>query len=359
MSIPDYLYYNACIFGSGSAVYKTLTYEDIRSQPVLMDAENYRVSIISASIPTSFIPIRVMEIEPAPNTNINKTIYKIKMEYKGVEYIKNIIWTTELDIVIRPQDIPPSVPTSGEVNTQYWLYYALRTFSHFALLINNTLNSLFLDVKTANPAILSTSPPSFEYENEYFNIYVPLNFINDNIKIFFDYRLTMFFYATYNFLYGVLGTGFTELILSNYNIYKIFNNVTYGNYIIINQEFRSQQKFYSNGGARSIEILSPSFGTYNESIQNQDKLGNAIQGATQTSPILCDFHFDILNGSELRGTLIYNPTAQYRYMSFKKSGPITTINFIIRWLDNIGNSYDIFIPYGETCQIKFLFERIN
>ena len=40
MSNPEYLYYNACIFGAGDAVYKTLTYEDIRSQPILMDAEN-------------------------------------------------------------------------------------------------------------------------------------------------------------------------------------------------------------------------------------------------------------------------------------------------------------------------------
>ena len=194
MSNPKYLYYNACIFGAGKPIYKPLIFNDIRSQPIINEAEKYKVSIISGTIPTAYIPIRVMEIEPAPNTDINKTIYQIKMEYKGDEYIRNIMWDPEINTIERPDDVPPFVQLQGEINTKYWLYYALRSFSHFADIINNTLNLLFNDVKTAHPGITSTSPPLFKYENQIYNIYCPLNFINDNIKIYFDLRERWHYY---------------------------------------------------------------------------------------------------------------------------------------------------------------------
>ena len=142
------------------------------------------------------------------------------------------------------------------------------------------------------------------------------------------------------------------------SLYIILNNVLLGNYIIINQDFHTPSRLYANSGIRSIEIISPVFGTYNEPIQNQDLNGNAIEGQSQTSPILVDFHFEITSGADLKGNLIYNPTAQYRYMSFKKNGPITNISFTIQWRDNVGNVYPIYIPFGETAQMKFLFELI-
>jgi hypothetical protein len=358
----DLVYYDACIFGGSVAGWKPMIFTDTRTDPLIFNTGLYKMSIVQATIPTSYIPIRVMEIEQGDNTDINKTIYKIRLKRGDITVEKNIIWNTEININERPMEVPNRVYKGGIVDTQFYTYYALRCFQHMAMLINETLTELFNELTGFDPSIMATTPPYWVYDSisGLFKIYVQMDYINDNIDMAFNINLFTFFLNSFKFIFGPNApNSFMTFDFTGYNKFEILNNTTYDDYVIFTQEVRTQQKFYSGSGFRSIEIVSPTLGINNENIQLQDAKGDAITTSSAENAILNDFHVNIETGSELRGYIIYNPTAQYRYVSFKTNKILNKIDFMINWVDNYGNRMPIFIPLAETCQLKFVFEKIK
>jgi hypothetical protein len=357
----DYIYYDACIFGGSVAGWRPMVFSDTRTDALLLNTGLYKMSIIQATIPTSYIPIRVMEIEQGDNTNINKTIYKIRLKKGDISIEKNIIWVTEINTNERPQEVPQVVYKGGLVDTRFYTYYSLRCYQHMATLINTTLNELFEELKILDPSIISDLPPYWVYDSEsgLFKIYLKIDFLNDEIDMAFNINLFTFFLNSFKYIFGPNEpASYMTFDFRNYNIFNVFNNDTYGDYVIFTQETRTQNKFYSGSGFRSIEIVSTNLGTNNENIQLQDAQGFAIATSSAESSILNDFHVNIETGSELKTAVIYNPTAEYRWISFKTNKILNKIDFQIYWVDNYGNRNPIYIPLGESAQIKMLFSKL-
>ena len=123
----------------------------------------------------------------------------------------------------------------------------------------------------------------------------------------------------------------------------------------MDQEFDSLPLWSS---FQSIVIFSNSTPIRNEWLPSQ------VQGTTNLEPIgnnfdgiLSDFVVDLLTGQEIRSSITYVPTAQYRYIDLLSNAPLSIFDATFRWRDIYDNYYPILIPQNQVATIKILFQK--
>jgi hypothetical protein len=85
---------------------------------------------------------------------------------------------------------------------------------------------------------------------------------------------------------------------------------------------------------------------------------NTASSVSNYKQILSDFEPNIGNNpQDLRQTLIYNPTAEYRMVSLQGDAPVRSVDIQVYWQDHFFNSYPIFISPGDAINIKMLFRK--
>lgn len=361
MSEPEFVYYNAVI-ASGlrttNSIFKA-DYSETRTQPIIKDPYNYKMSIINAVIPGQIIPIKVIRVERDlflnPSKNIDMTVYRVKLSALGSTAEIPIYWITQ-----KPSaPVPISLPINP-INTQYADYYSLYNHSYMIKLINIALNSAFNELKRLQPTLRSTEPPLFKLNKDgIITFIVQSTYEIDNIKLSFNGTCYRFFSGIFPTIFG---PGNNNFIIINYDITNRITLIDGIEAIINTGDFNNLSLWNSSGGFRSIEIVSNTLPIFPESINTQDPfLGRTADGGNNFDHIICDFRLDNYTGFDtVKSNIVYQPAAQYRYCSFIKSpGSLVNINFSIRWKDDYGNTYPVYILDGMTATIKFLFERIN
>ena len=56
-------------------------------------------------------------------------------------------------------------------------------------------------------------------------------------------------------------------------------------------------------------------------------------------------------------SLLYLPTAQYRYIDLYNNMPITSVDVQVKWVDKFGFTRDLYLPNNASCSIKMLFQK--
>lgn len=359
------IYYDAILFGGLlSDTTRTATYKDTRTQNILEKQQNWRMSIVSMSIPTTYIPIRVVEIEKTLTYNpaqlVNMTVYRLSLEYNGLIYEAPLMWIPQtIENWFDRIEVPNVVEQKNILDVAHFSYYSLRNINHFVYILNNALNTAYTEMKTANPGMDANAPPFFIFNGStsLFTIYVPKSYLTDGVQITFNYKLNRFFEVSFPCFYDADGARFLLNEMTNPINTSTHNGIEY---LVQQQTHNTVSKFYTEGGFRTLEVVSETLQVANEVIQNQNGKNGSVQsnGAAFDS-ILTDFKVGIEDGTELKTTLIYNPTAQYRYLTMTGSGPLKNIEFFIRYKDNFGNEYPLLLPFGECAMIKIVFERIR
>ena len=363
--INETIYYDAVLFGGVLAGgTKTATYKDTRTQNILDKQENWRMAIVSMHIPTTYIPIRVVEIEKSltynPMQQVNMTVYRLSFEYNGLTYETPLTWIPQtLENWFDKTEVPNVVEQNNILDIAHYSYYSLSNINHFVYILNNAFNLCFLDMKAANQTMETTHPPFFIFNGstKLFTMYVPKSYLSDGVQITFNYKLNRFFEVSFPCFYNSDGARFLLNEMTN-----PINTTTHDGveYLVQQQTHNTLSKFYTEGGFRTLEVVSETLQVNNEYIQNQNGTNGVVQlTGSAFDSILTDFRVSIEDGNELQTTIIYNPTAQYRYLTMTGSGPLKNIEFFIRYKDNFGNKYPLLLPFGECAMVKILFERIR
>lgn len=357
----DTFYYNALITGGNEYVIGAV-YNDTRTTTICEDVSQYKLALVNMVVPTQMIPLRVMEVERDPiknPNNINMLIHRIQLKCGSETVEEPIIWITPSPLV----PVPQFVTRDAIIDTKYYLYYSLWNYTYLYQLINTTFAVAFEKLKKITN-IVSTQPPIFTYNSlsQVIEIVVQESYETDGIRLLFSDDAYVFVNRCFPTSFGQLGSIYYNEILIDYNILnKIAVPQPYGACIKNEGDYNVLGLFYTYGGFRSIEVSSSNtLMCQNEYIQDQNpNTGKMDTTGNSFSSILCDFKVDITNGFEIYNNVVYNPTAQFRYISFTQAHALRTFNFSVFWKDSYGNRYPLVLRPGTVFQSKWLFEKKN
>lgn len=352
-------------------------FSQVRDEPIFKGPpENYYMSVVRMTIPTSFIPIQYIPIrrnttEPPPtgdSSDINYSLYSVSLEYNGNVYTRHLKWIAQENTSNFP---PPSNPVWNIDNIPAFNtktpYYSLYSYQHFANIMYNAFNSAYLDM-IAIEGPITDSPPFIIYNNDtlLYSIYVKAEYL-DNAAIPIKVYFNKFLWTNFEGTFDSVRESFSSSVETNVrlscinrgnNITTLDNDTYSGNYYEQKQESTSTGLMLSfkdiivrsNTMPMNQEVITLNANNNNESSQ-QLEIGDG------NTPIISDFEIDLSQGYNLKSYIHYIPTAEYRRITLNGMTPIVYFNIRLFWRDNLNNVYPILIPPYVSATIKILFEE--
>jgi hypothetical protein len=349
---PEVFYLDAQVSNLNSTTTNQLAYYNAsRTLPYLYKPEDYYGAITQFSIQLTDIPLLNAVIVPNQG-DINLTIYKIGLGYKNS--------FVELPIIYSPQNslsqvpLPPSSYPDGLQNLSTG-YYNIYSYNYFCLLVNQTIQQLFLALYTLEPTLPTTYPlPIFKYDSQtaLFYLVAPEGLYNDkytnfvsiylnsalnHLLLFFPNNLYTINNQSYHLIFindttGTIDTNNNLIVFQELNSTNLWSQVVS---IVITSQFlpvsRSQSftplLYYNN---------TPLISQYNSTSQN----------------ILIEYS---ITDSIYTKTFTYNPTAQYRMFSMSGDNPLYNLDFKFWYRTSLGNLEPIYLNAGGFLSLKIGF----
>lgn len=346
--MAEMIYYNAKLFNNTTApIHASLN--DVRSTAILNDSSEYKCSIIRFSVNGSLLPLLIPRIlATVPNV---LTGYSVALSFGGSTFNQQVIFT-------------------GPQNNQ--IQYAYYSFGSFVDDVNLAFRNAYNGLAILQPALpaLAPDPPILIWDplTQYFTIYFNNGYIISNITISMNYDLYNLFesyQAVFNGYNTVNGRDY-DLLLTGYNV--IQKGILPANYPPainamtppisgITQEFQSLSQFTP---VQSIFFTSYRIPVVNENLPVKTGIGQNASVNNNTLPIITDFEPALGLDSEFnRGQTLYNPTAQYRYITLQSNTSLTNIDLQCYWTDRQGVAYPFLIDIGYYISVKILFEKLK
>jgi len=339
------------------------TYYLTRGQPLLNHpASDYNLVVTKLSIPMDDIPIMIIPIDIS-QSNINMTLFSVSLQWNAFIFLEKLIWVTSNAYAL----VPPNIAVSQ--NIEYAEYYYLYTMKHFCDIINTALIKCYNSL-VANGCPI-TAPPFFRYNTttKLLSLCIPSSYSVLSIKIFCNNGLNTNFVGSFDQLFFGHATNGqnVQFLYNTITETQLISNNIYTNqlYIIDTQEFNTLNIMTS---LVSIVLTSQCLPIRSEWITDQNRKGAypylgipLITPLIQDSSakIVTDYDFDNSDQNNVRGRLIYNPTAEYRRIALFGTSQISTIDLQFFWTDNYGILHPLYISAHKTLNIKLLFEKIQ
>lgn len=363
---PRQVYYDIQInnFQSTGTTSQQLRFSETRNAPIIKNSGDYAMSIVRFQLDTYSLPSFIANIEPSPNTNPNKMIETITLEY--VDSSGNITSTTPLNLTWIPTNahlaVPPAPNPLQDTNSEY---YWGNSFRHYCDLVNNCLASLTASLKTAVGVPLNSMLAPYMIWNENQQIVELLaqeSIFNwsrpAHVNIYFNRPL-----------YGNL----TSLpAIKNFNnpsnkIYKIYMkddlntksvlldiNGTDVLFIKTSQEYSTISNWSPVSSIVFTSNTLPIVATQLSEIMVYSNGQSVAQNIPQNfAPIISDMS---TNDMVYKPNLLYVPSAQYRYIDMIGNNDIKTVDIGVYWKDKKGNLMPFELQSGGSASIKILFE---
>lgn len=376
---------------------------DNRSETILSKANDYKMSVVRARIPSNTLPLFIF-----PNIGVegarvpNNNYYSISLRNLSTDQLH----TSFINFI--PQD---SLYPVG-VEAHYYIY----SFRWFLRLVNTALAQCFNSMVQADPTLKVNAAPYFKYDEQYdtISLIVEMEYVekvylytNEPLQRFFDgfdceflsinesetdNRIIIFnnlnnyhsegplyIRATTSMSTDVITGQFerrmigsvieSDGILKNTRIIEYISptsvkisstptqngtfdmKITKVNLLVIKQEFDSTFNWISLRSVVFVSNLLP---------VNTELLPNLVGTTTDYKlNILTDIEVHYEKGSDLRKDIIYNPTAQYRYITLKSVSDIKQLDIRVYWRDieNVIRPLRIY-PLTAPVTMKILFEKI-
>jgi hypothetical protein len=377
MSTPDKLYYDIQVsnVNNNNTLPPVLSFIETRNTPFLYESGKYFLSIIRFSLDTPNLPVFIPTIQAAPNTDINLTIYSVTLQWTDPEDPTNI-FTVQKFIRYIPQsniaEIPPN-PTQTANDLQYNTgnYYNIYNYQYFIYLINLQLSAAFTElltqVETEGLALPTIQSPVLSWNTDNNTAVLNCDVLGystsstNYIKIYFNTALSQLFSS-----FPVLINSVTsyeglnaQIITDSYNNANVIQYPPYKptyDAIQVFQEFSTVALwnpitsivFTSN----TLPIVSNQVSTpvlYLNGIQTGSNGNNAL-----INQVITDF---ISNDGVYKPQLVYEPSAQFRYIELLSNRPLNTFDLQVFWKDRNGVLIPFYLSSGCTATIKVLFTK--
>ena len=310
-----------------NASHPRIQFFESRSQPIVQNTSDYRMSITRFSLNTQLLPIFI----PTMITT-TQTIYSITMTYGNSTNQQYMKYASQ-------NKISSSEPEYLYVmNYQYVVYLINQCFSDC---LNGLLNKPEGCMPPTLSLDLSTQLLTLEYDPSYFG-YNESNKIN----IYFNFAMNSLLnsFPTYNIGTNNLGKNIQLdfRMGSNNKLFQEFSSVSIWNPV-------SSIVFTSN--------LIPVVSSNTPPVQiYKDGILQSTNSTNTTMNILTDF---IGNDLVFKNNILYSPTV-FRYLDLKPGATIRDMDLQVYWKNkNDGLMIPLYMPSGGSCSIKLMFSKLG
>jgi hypothetical protein len=349
---------------------KQLSFNEIRNNPYVLKPNKYFFSVVRFQIDTPTLPVFIPQIEPN-QADVNKTIYKISIEWAGVAYTGNIEWQSEIY-----QAITPSSPV-GATQALSEYYYCFN-YNYFLSLINLKINQLMATIPNlpSNDIQLplfsydeNTSKISLQADSRYFITGSGLNPVSSKIYIYINAPLqrllsgfcyTDYGYPPVNPINNPLQYRFK--IFETYNNYKaryLPPDAFTSNYDIV---MTSEQLDIALWNPVKAIVFTSGLIPVNPTLSSPPKtldgtsLGSFGNNANLSTQIT-DFEVGFSATNTYKQTINYVNTSEYRLIDITSDIPLTSINISVFWKNMNGQLIPFYLNGGSSGALKLMFRR--
>lgn len=357
------VYYDVIMPNTTTSKLVPAAFSEERTQDIVSRGSDYEMSIVRFAIPGSTIPVKIVEtLIPQASTTAgwvdkNTLIYSVSLQYGANVYRVYLQWVAESSL-IQPAD------TVDTTNIYSFQYYSLFSYQYFTDLVNIALSTAFTALKTANPAAVQTASPYLVYNpsNKLYSLVAQSTYVTDanQITIFFNQPLFYLFNSFSNIynLNATLGRDYQINFKYNYDsVVPPINQIiipagcpgaTTAAYVMT-QEY---PVLFNWNSMKSIVFTSGNIPLRKEyqATLNQSGVQNFLPIVTDMIPLTAD-------GTENRSTIVYNPTAEYRFSDLVSEEPLRKFQINLFWQDNKLRLYPIYINPNDFISLKILFRR--
>jgi hypothetical protein len=375
---PDRIYYDITITNvkSETTIPPTIYYNESRQNPYCPNSGDYYLSIIRFQLDTQTLPIFIPEIQQN-QSDPDLTIYSVTLQYKNVAKRVYIKWIPQYST--EPVPPPPNSTLNGlQVESAY---YYMFNYSYFTTLVLFALQDAFTqlqaDPATAGDLALAHAPviswdammntAVISAESAYYNQTTtsPPNPLNP-VAIYFNsplFNLFSSFVGRYEGIdYANLGRNVRINIAEFAGTNTILLPVSAPpadqyQATQVAQEYSTIQSWTPVSSivftSNTLPIVSNQLSAplvFNES-KNVDSLNGNNANFAQIIT-------DLASGDQdYKPFLLYNPTAEFRYIDMYGNQPLTNIDISVFWKNKLGVLIPFRLASGGSCSIKILFAK--
>lgn len=375
---PDKVYYDIVVSNLQNITSSPpdIYFNETRNSPFVLDPESYYLSIVRFTLDTGTLPVITPEIQPAPNSNVNLTVYSITLDWTN-PVAPFQTFTQQEFIIYSPQDkqaivpSPPSQTNSGLQNNET-SYYDVYNYQYWIQLVNVTFQTCFTNLNAqvvgAGLVLPTTYAPVMSWDTQTNSAILNADVAgyDDNslnyIKIYFNPSLFNLF-SSFPFIIEntsatpqgknarIIMTGFGGAnvvqfppvapvyialqIVQEYSTVSIWTPVT-------------SIVFTSNTlPIVANQVSAPLLFFNGKRFQSGGNNSNIAQ-------IITDF---VANDGIYKPNIVYIPSAQYRLVSLVGNTPIYNLDISVFYKNRVGELIPVRLGAGGTATIKILFSR--
>lgn len=365
---PDFLYYNISIphndlIGPNGEPTPAV-FSEHRTNAILYKADEYYMSVIRFSVPSNLLPLTRFPVQPAPNTDINLSLYSVTLEdvTSGDEY-QTFLRYVPHNLNINPPLLPPATNIQFIQSAPYYWVYSVE---HMLQMINTAFTTSFNALNAAHPVNFGTTgyAPFFTLDPvpNLFTLNAQQGYLNSTtpVNIYINAALNDLFSNSFNTItygYGLPnGADFQYLVYDT--IYNRRTIAVYGDIFSMIQDFNTLPMWVE---PLTLVFTSGAVPVAPELVPYIDQTGF---GANQTGILnnnttvqITDFNLNTATGTEYRTFINYLPTAEYRRLSLISGDKMDKFTIQLFWKDNYENIYPVLLPDHYVVTIKLLFQK--
>jgi hypothetical protein len=369
---PEKLYYDIQLTNleNNGLAPPILNFIETRNVPFLYDADQYYMSIIRFSLDTPNLPVFIPTIE-LNQPDINLTIYKVSLQW--VNPVNPLqVFTSTSPVIFIPQSKVASLPPPPSVNgIQYngGNYYNIYNYQYFIYLINEAFitcfNQLNASVIGAGLVLPTDYYPVLSWDTSNNTAIVNCDVLgystvaSNYIKIFFNTALAQLFSSFPVIINSGTGDLNAQIITNSFSNSNIIQYPPY------NPEYDAIQVFQE---CSTIALWTPITSIVFTSttlpiVSNQVSTPIVFNGQSQfggngnnslVNQLITDF---ISDDGIYRPNLVYQPSAQYKWIQLMGKRPLSTFDLQVYWKDRLGQLNPFYLSSGSTATIKILFSK--
>jgi len=392
----DVIYYNCLSYGAGTAnaPASLASFEETRTQPFLINPQDYFMSIVRFSIDAANVPLFICPVivNPSNPDDLNFTPFTVTFLYNDVTYTANLSYIPNDDYHL------PKAPTATSQDLSGY-YYFVYYYSIFVKMINNALQQAFNLVIAANPSLAGVPAPYaiFDTTTERLSLIFPniivdgvnlftVQYNSKNIPIYYPHQPVGTCYLLVNNLLYPYMESIESFVLIDYipsvqfliSVQDTHNNYYYpeqnaanttttqtltsftnagNNYTVAPNWFIFTQQYSHVTAWNSLAsiVFLTQMPIQPEFVPTFNNFSPNNTSASSSLPILTDFVPDLEQAGQQRTRFNYVPTGPYRLIDINATVPLNKIQFQIYWVDRLQNLYPMRISFGQTNSVKLMF----
>ena len=353
-----------------------LQFTQTRNKPFLEKPDDYYLSVVRFSVDTNSLPVFNAFIQ-FNQANRDLTIYSVTLTWNNpVAPFQQ--FNQQNFIIWQPQDLvspipqPPSLSGDGFQDDSTGYYYAYN-YAYVLQLINNTFttcfNALNVQVVAAGLVLPTTHAPVMTWNND-----KSISILNADVlgysstaasKILIYMNIPL--YNLFNTLPAYIESN-TSTIGKNFRIdMSSFGNSTVVGFPFYLPTYNALQVFQEQtcisvwSPVSGIVITSNTLPINSTNIANPCIYLNSIAtnnngNNSNVSPVITDFQAE---NNQYKNSIIYVPSAQYRYIDLTGNSPLYTIDINMYWKNKVGEYIPLRLSAGCSATVKILFQRKN